>query len=198
MNTMLSSPQKVARLKRKLRQETGGFRVLPRLRFFSALAGLLPDNAFTVLRTRLYRTAGLNIGPRVSILGSLRLIGEGDIRARLTIEEGCVIAPHVTFGLDAQITVEKNASLGPGVVLYTATHPIGFGSRRMSHTVSARPIRIEAGAWVGLDSIVLAGVTIGAGCVVSAGSVVTQDTPPHTLVQGNPATVAQKLPFGNR
>ncbi len=49
-----------------------------------------------------------------------------------------------------------------------------------------------------MGSMVLAGVTVGRGCVVSAGSVVTQDAPPNTLVQGNPAVVAQNLPFGNR
>lgn len=185
-------------LPRKLRREAGGFRPLVRLRLFSALASLLPDNAFNGLRTRLYRAGGLRIAPRVSILGPLRLVGDGDIRTRLTLEEGCTIAPRVTFGLDAEITVGKNASLGPGVIVYTATHAIGFGSRRMTPAATPRPIRIDEGAWVGMGSMVLAGVTVGRGCVVSAGSVVTQDAPPNTLVQGNPAVVAQNLPFGNR
>lgn len=41
-------------------------------------------------------------------------------------------------------------------------------------------------------------VTLGQGCVVSAGAVVTLDVPPNTLVAGDAATVQQKLPFGNR
>lgn len=200
MNTMPMPArlQGLSRLPRKLRHDMGGFRPLVRLRFFNALARLLPDNTFSSLRTSLYRTAGFKIGPQVSILGPLRFIGDGDIRTRLTIEEGCIIAPNVTLGLDAPITLGKNVSLSPGVVLSTATHPIGFGSRRMSFHTDARPVQVESGAWVGMGSLVLAGVTIGAGCVVSAGSVVTQSTPPHTLVQGNPAAVVQKLPFGNR
>ena len=186
------------RILRRLRHETGKFRPLPRLRLFSALARLLPSNAFSTLRTHLYRAAGLQIARGVAILGPMKLIGDGDIRTRLFIEEGTVIAPDVVLVLDAEIHIGKNVSLGPGASLYTATHTIGFGSRRMTFKVIGKPITIEAGSWVGMQSIVLAGVTVGQGCVISAGSVVTQSVPPNTLVMGNPAAVVQNLPFGNR
>ncbi|HEX7588363.1 MAG TPA: acyltransferase, partial [Anaerolineae bacterium] len=48
-------------------------------------------------------------------------------------------------------------------------------------------------AWVSLGSIVLKGVTLGEGCIVGAGSVVTADVPPWVVVAGNPARVIRAL-----
>jgi len=109
-----------------------------------------------------------------------------------------VIAPGVTLGLDADIFLGRNVSLSPGVVLYTATHPIGFGSQRMLPYTDPKPIVIEDGVWVGMQSLILPGVTVGRGSVVSAGAVVATSVPPDTLVAGNPATVRDSLPFGDR
>lgn len=59
------------------------------------------------------------------------------------------------------------------------------------HTVAGRPrqgkIVIGDNVWIGLNSIVLKNVTIGDGAIVAAGSVVTKDVAPATLVGGNPA-----------
>ncbi len=172
--------------------------VRPRLWFWSACAGLLPEFALPSLRAQCYRLAGCDLAPRVAVLGRLRLLGAGDFARRLHVGEGCLIAPGVTFGLDGEITIGRNVSLSPQATLYTATHALGFGSQRMSPTVTPKPIVIGDGVWVGMHSLVLPGVTLGQGCVVSAGAVVTQDVPPNTLVAGNPATVQQTLPFGNR
>jgi maltose O-acetyltransferase len=63
---------------------------------------------------------------------------------------------------------------------------------------TSKPIVIEDGVWVGMNSLILPGVTLGHGAVISAGSVVTSNVPPDTLVAGNPAAVKDSLPFGNR
>jgi len=60
------------------------------------------------------------------------------------------------------------------------------GEKDWSHVKHA-PIRICDKSWIGFDTIILKGVTIGEGAVVGAGSVVTKDVPPYTLVAGNPA-----------
>ena len=184
----------------RLRNEGGNlFRQFrPRLRFWSACADLLPEFALPTLRAHFYRLGGCDIARGVAILGRLRLLGEGDIAARLHIGEGCLVAPGVTFGLDAEITLGRNVSVSPQATLYTATHSLGFGSRRMNLAVTPKPLHIEDGVWVGIQSLILPGLTLGHGCIVSAGSVVTQDVPPNAMVSGNPATVQQLLPFGNR
>ena len=188
------------RLRQRLRKECGSLprQFRPRLWFWSACARLLPEFTLPTLRAHFYRLGGCDIARGVAILGRLRLLGEGDIAARLHVGEGCLIAPGVTFGLDAEITLGRRVSVSPQATLYTATHSLGFGSRRMNPAVAPKPICVEDGAWVGMQSLILPGQTLGHGCVVSAGSVVTQNVPPDTLVAGNPAATLQSLPFGNR
>jgi acetyltransferase-like isoleucine patch superfamily enzyme len=52
---------------------------------------------------------------------------------------------------------------------------------------------IEDKVWIGMDALILKGVTIGEGSVVAARSVVTKDVPPYSLVAGNPARVVKSL-----
>jgi acetyltransferase-like isoleucine patch superfamily enzyme len=159
---------------------------------------MLPDFCFERLRTFFFRRAGCDLAPQIAMTGRLRLVGVGAIAPRLHMKEGCVIAPGVTLGLDADIYVGRNVSLSPGVVIYTATHSIGFGSQRMSPYTHPKPVVIEDGVWVGMHSLILPGITLGRGSVVSAGAVVTTNVPPDTLVAGNPATIKDTLPFGDR
>jgi carbonic anhydrase/acetyltransferase-like protein (isoleucine patch superfamily) len=59
--------------------------------------------------------------------------------------------------------------------------------------VPARPIRIERNVWIGFESCVLPGVTVGEGAVIGARSVVTEDVAPFTVVAGNPARPIRRL-----
>jgi acetyltransferase-like isoleucine patch superfamily enzyme len=173
-------------------------RVRPRLRFWMACAALLPDFTFPALRALCFRMAGCDLSPQVALLGRVRLTGAGPIAGRLHLREGSLMAPGIVFGLDADISIGRNVSLSPGVVLYTATHPIGFGSQRMLAYTDAKPIIVEDGVWVGMQSLILPGVTLGHGSIVSAGAVVSENVPPDVLVSGNPAVVRHSLPFGTR
>ena len=60
------------------------------------------------------------------------------------------------------------------------------------------PIHIGNDVWLGGSCVVLAGVTIGDGAVVAAGSVVTRDVPPNTVVAGNPARVLRQITQADR
>lgn len=194
------SAKMTPRWQRQLRREGNSLSSLvrPRLWFCAACARALPDFAVPGVRAWFFRRAGCRLAPRVSVLGRITLVGSGGIAGRLHIGEGSLIAPGVTFGLDGEITIGRNVSISPNATLYTATHALGFGSQRMSPAVTPKPIVVGDGVWIGMHSLILPGVTLGQGCVVSAGAVVTQDVPPNTLVAGNPATVQQTLPFGNR
>jgi galactoside O-acetyltransferase len=59
--------------------------------------------------------------------------------------------------------------------------------------VNTAPIRIGDNAWIGMNSLILKGVTIGEGSIVGAGSVVTKNVEPWTIVAGNPAKVVKTL-----
>lgn len=62
--------------------------------------------------------------------------------------------------------------------------------------VNSKPIKICDDAWIGMNVIILKGVTIGEGAIVGAGSVVTKDVPAWTVVAGNPARVVKNLKKG--
>jgi maltose O-acetyltransferase len=86
----------------------------------------------------------------------------------------------------APIEIGDHVLLGPGVHLYTATHPLDSAERRRGLEL-AKPITVGDDAWLGGGAIVLPGVTIGARAVIGAGSVVTRNVPADARVAGNPA-----------
>lgn len=60
--------------------------------------------------------------------------------------------------------------------------------------VNSKPIKVCSNAWIGMNCIILKGVTIGNGAIVGAGSVVTKDVAPWTIVGGNPAKLIKEIP----
>lgn len=92
-----------------------------------------------------------------------------------------------------QITIEPEVFSGHDVMILTGAHdPMQFGQMRKSSTRGA-PIHIKRGVWLASRCIILAGVTIGEYAVIGAGSVVTHDVAPYTLVAGNPAKFIKQL-----
>jgi acetyltransferase-like isoleucine patch superfamily enzyme len=59
--------------------------------------------------------------------------------------------------------------------------------------VVAKPIVVERNVWIATGATIIGGVTIGENSVVAAGSVVTRDVPPNTLVAGNPARIIRPI-----
>jgi maltose O-acetyltransferase len=112
------------------------------------------------------------------------------------VGDGAVIANFDCCVLDcAAVTIGAHVLFGPGVQLYTATHPLEAAARRVGE--SANPITIGDDVWLGGRVIVVSsrreGITIGDGVVVGAGSVVTKSIPPYSLAVGSPARVVRKL-----
>lgn len=62
------------------------------------------------------------------------------------------------------------------------------------NVVNSKPIKICSNAWIGMNCIILKGVTIGEGAIVAAGSVVTRDVGAWTVVGGNPAKFIKEIP----
>ena len=90
-----------------------------------------------------------------------------------------------------KVTIGSNVFFGPGVQLYTASHPMDSVTRR-THELS-KPITIGDDCWIGGNAIICPGITIGNGCVIGAGAVVTKDIPDNSMAVGNPAKVIRKL-----
>ncbi|WP_281763592.1 sugar O-acetyltransferase [Neptunitalea lumnitzerae] len=90
------------------------------------------------------------------------------------------------------VTIGNNVFIAPNVQMYTATHPLDLEERK-AHQGQAAPITIGNDVWIGGGCIILPGVTIGDGCTIGAGSVVTKSIPPHTVAFGNPCKVQKQL-----
>lgn len=59
--------------------------------------------------------------------------------------------------------------------------------------IPTKPVKVGDNVWIGMNAIVLKGVTIGENSVVGAGAVITRDVPPNVIVAGNPAKVVRQL-----
>lgn len=92
----------------------------------------------------------------------------------------------------AKITVGDNVFIGPSCGFYTANHPLDYKSRNRG-LEKALPIMIGNNFWFGANVSVMPGVNIGDGCVIAAGSVVTHDIKPNSLVAGVPARIIKEI-----
>lgn len=125
---------------------------------------------------------------RISV-GNRSLIGGGtvldcaleiSVGDDVLISYGCVIADSDNHSIYPELRVKDLASWMNG------------RQHDWTHSRMA-PIRIDSGAWIGARSIILKGVTIGAGSVVGMGSVVTRDVPPRVVVAGIPAVIVREI-----
>lgn len=108
----------------------------------------------------------------------------------VTIGERCFIQQCCTFFGRGGIEIGNDVFIGPKVNLITINHDVYPENRSATY---GRRIVIEDKVWIGINSTILPGVRIGYGAIVGAGSVVTKDVEPMTIVAGNPARVIKKI-----
>ncbi len=99
------------------------------------------------------------------------------------------------------VTIGNNVFFGPNCSIMTPMHPLLPSERNMRRREGgelydleyAKPITIEDDCWIAANVVVCGGVTIGRGCVIGAGSVVTRDIPAGSLAAGNPCRVIRSI-----
>lgn len=100
---------------------------------------------------------------------------------------------HGAYLMDcAPITIGNDVFIGPNLGAYTAQHPLVAEERNLG-VERALPITIEDDCWLGGDVKIMPGVTIGRGCVIGAGSIVTRDVPAGHLAVGAPCRVVRAI-----
>ncbi len=101
----------------------------------------------------------------------------------------------IIFSTEAQLFIGRKVVTAPRLKIITGNHRIDcIGHFMFDADYEKRPeddqdVVIEGDNWIGIDVTILSGVTIGRGCVVAAGAVVTKSMPPYTIVGGCPARV---------
>ena len=114
--------------------------------------------------------------------------------AELTIGDDCGFTGTTLVAADRVVIGDRVLVGGNASIVDFDFHPLTPEARAENiNAGSAAPIVIEDDVFVGVDALILKGVTVGEGAVVGAGSVVTQDVSPRTVVAGNPATVVRTL-----
>ena len=109
-----------------------------------------------------------------------------------------VIGHHTRVGLHntiiGPVSIGNHVNLAQGITVTALNHNFADPSRRIDEQgVSTTPVTIEDDVWIGANSVILPGVTVGTHSVIAAGAVVTRNVPPHTLVAGVPAKVIKEI-----
>ncbi len=119
-----------------------------------------------------------------------------EIQKNAKVGKYCKISSH-TFICEG-VTIEDNVFIGHSVVFINDTYPRatnGNGRLQTEEDWKVGPILVKKGASIGSNCTILSHVTIGENAIVGAGSVVTKDVPPDTIVAGNPARIFRTVDF---
>lgn len=151
------------------------------------------------------------LGKHMPLSDSRRSMGSKQVRAfcgrlildhcgkNVNIEQGARFSSAVSLGdnsgiginarVESHVTIGNDVMMGPDCMLFTANHTFSDPNipMRLQGYDAPLPIVIEDDVWIGARVIILPGVRIGRGSVIGAGSVVTHDVAPYSIVGGNPA-----------
>lgn len=162
------------------------------------------ETSFSFLLFRSERSPGATIGRGASTyLGTMFDVGPG---GRVTLGE-FVLMHGARIICDDNVTIDDYALISWNVVLMDSyrvhvdpdrrradlRRVPDLDPRRLEAGVRPRPVRIGRASWIGFDTCVLPGITVGEGAIVGARSVVTRDVEPFTIVAGNPARFVRRL-----
>jgi len=117
-----------------------------------------------------------------------------EIQKNAKIGKNCKIQSH-TFICEG-VTIEDNVFIGHSVTFINDKYPRATNSKGKLQTEEdwkVEPTSVKRGASIGSGSTILSNITIGKNAIVGAGSVVTRDVPPDTIVAGNPAKILRKI-----
>ena len=122
-----------------------------------------------------------------------------EIQKGVKIGKRCKISSH-TFICEG-VRLEDDVFVGHNVTFINDLYPRATntdGSLQTEADWKCIATRVERGASIGSSATLLCGITVGARAIVGAGSVVTRDVPPDTIVAGNPARILRKLNGGSK
>ena len=143
-----------------------------------------PLNPSSGLKVFCLRLFGAKIGVGVNLKPSINV----KYPWKLEIGDNSWIGENVWLDTLASVKIGKNCCVSQGVYFCTGNHD--WSDQKFKLIV--KPIIIEDGAWVGAQSILLPGITLGNHSILSAGCVISHNTSPYTIYAGNPAKVVRK------
>ncbi|UCD55157.1 MAG: acyltransferase [Candidatus Omnitrophota bacterium] len=131
----------------------------------------------------------------------LFFFGEG----RLTIGNYCYLGDFTQIDAAEEVTIGNYCMLSNRIMIQDHTsHPLSPKKRRKQliglqktptdvYDTVIKKVTIEDDVWIGMDALILKGVTVGRGSIIAARAVVTRDVPPYSVACGNPARVVKTI-----
>lgn len=139
------------------------------------------------------RSMKARIGKDTDIESYLMIHGAYKDYSNLTIGDRCHIGKDVFLDLSAPINLEDEVTISMRSVILThidvGRSPLG----KDLYPTRKKEVFLSKGCYIGANVTILMGVTVGECSVVAAGSVVTEDVPPYTVVAGSPAKAVKNL-----
>lgn len=193
--TTLPAPERLGYLPREHETYQLAEEIWARFRQTANIADdvLLGADAWTINLTG--DRSRLSIAAHSVVRGIIRVERDGHVN----IADHCYIGDDVVLSAHVGIDIEPDVLIAHGVQVFdNVTHPVDAHQRAQHYRailagepsaaiIPAARIVIERNAWIGMNSIIMRGVRIGARSIVAAGSVVVDDVPIDTTVAGNPA-----------
>lgn len=122
----------------------------------------------------------------------------------VNIEKGAIFSEHISLGnnsgigiraqIENNVTIGNDVMMGPDCMIFTRNHEFADTDRSMclQGFSQVKDVVIEDDVWIGARVIILPGVKIGKGSILGAGSVITKNVEPYTVVGGNPAKLIKR------
>lgn len=141
-----------------------------------------------VIHAFVFRLCGVTIGNNVKLSSGCSF----ENPSGLSIGNETYVGSQVFFGAHNGISIGKQVMIGSGTSFLSADHNFDecntpIVNQGMKH--EDKEIVVEDNVWIGTKCIILKKVRLGKGSVIGAGSVVTKDVSPYTIVAGNPAKI---------
>jgi acetyltransferase-like isoleucine patch superfamily enzyme len=158
----------------------------------------------TIISNMQNNPANIAIGLNTHVRGTLLIYKYG---GKITIGNNCYVGDASRIWSGENITIGNDVLIAHNVnIVDTQAHELDSEERNKRYidlisngpwsnkgSIATKPIIIHNKVWISFNAVILKGVTIGEGAIVAAGSVVTKDVEPYTLVAGNPAVFVKKV-----
>ena len=149
---------------------------------------------YSPLRILWLKLGGAKLGDNCFIDGASFMNLDRTGLSGLTLGNDCYIGPEVIIDLAGKVTLKKQTTIAARAIILShnsvgySDHPlIKYYPKKTYHTM------VGPGSVIGVNSIILPGVTVGAGTLVAAGSVVTKSLPDGVMAAGSPAVIKKTL-----
>lgn len=131
----------------------------------------------------------LSIGANCLIEHGVKFKYDGPWRRgpSIVIGDNVFIGYETEFNIQGGVAVGSDSLIASGVRIIDHNHGMALGEIIRSQTYASEPITLGMDCWIGVNAVILAGVSIGDGAVIGAGAVVTRDVPAREIWGGVPA-----------